>query len=158
MVAPWRHRQRHTQRQIRRQRQRHSRRKSSHIYKFKNSVQQWIYIDKQCHGITFDKDKKKDKDKDKDKVTERPNMCYIFENDKTQGCQIWRRWVNQWCITEVNATEVMHQRWCTRGDAPGEMHRGRCTGGDAPGEMHHGRCTRGDALENFGVPKISKIP
>ena len=105
MMAPWRHRQRHTQRQIRRQRQRHSRRKSSHIYKFKNSVQQWIYIDKQCHGITFDKDKNKDKDKDKDKdkVTERPNMCYIFENDMTQGCQIWWRWVNQWCITDVNA-------------------------------------------------------
>ena len=55
-----------------------------------------IYIDKHCHGITFEKDKNKDKDndkdkdkyKDKDKVTERPNMCYIFENDMTQGCQI----------------------------------------------------------------------
>ena len=35
-----------------------------------------------------DKYKDKDKDKDKDKVTERPNMCYIFENDMTQGCQI----------------------------------------------------------------------
>ena len=32
--------------------------------------------------------KYKDNDKDKDKVTERPNMCYIFENDMTQGCQI----------------------------------------------------------------------
>ena len=30
----------------------------------------------------------KDKDKDKDKKTERPNMCHIFENDMTQGCQI----------------------------------------------------------------------
>ena len=73
-------------------RQRHSRRKSSCICKFKYYVQQWIYIDKQCHGITFDKDKDKvkvkDKDKDKDRVTERPNMCYIFENDMTQGCQI----------------------------------------------------------------------
>ena len=45
-----------------------------------------IYIDKHCHGITFEKDKNKDKDndkdkdkyKDKDKVTERPNICYIF--------------------------------------------------------------------------------
>ena len=35
-----------------------------------------------------DKDKDKYKDKDKDKVTERPNMCYIFENYMTQGCQI----------------------------------------------------------------------
>ena len=25
--------------------------------------------------------KDKDKDKDKDKMTKRPNMCYIFEND-----------------------------------------------------------------------------
>ena len=49
-----------------------------------------IYINKQCHGIKFDKDKGKikDKDKDKDRVTKRPNMCYIFENDMTQGCQI----------------------------------------------------------------------
>ena len=49
-----------------------------------------IYIDKQCHGITFDKerdnekDKNIDKDKDKDKVTKRLNMCYIFENEMTQ--------------------------------------------------------------------------
>ena len=28
------------------------------------------------------------KDKYKDKVTKRPNMCYIFENDMAQGCQI----------------------------------------------------------------------
>ena len=39
-----------------------------------------------------DKDKEKDKDKDnhkdKDKMTKRPNMCHIFENDMTQGCQI----------------------------------------------------------------------
>ena len=28
-----------------------------------------------------DKRKDKDKDKDKDKMTKRPNMCYIFEND-----------------------------------------------------------------------------
>ena len=27
----------------------------------------------------------KDKDKDKDKMTKRPNKCYIFENDMTQG-------------------------------------------------------------------------
>ena len=88
------------------------------MYKFKYFVQQWIYIDKQFHGITFDKDndrdkdkdkdkdKDEDKDKDKDKVTRRPNMCYIFENDMTQGCQIWWRWVNQWCITEANAPEM----------------------------------------------------
>ena len=35
-----------------------------------------------------DKAKDKDKDKDKDKITKRPNMCYIFENDMTQGYQI----------------------------------------------------------------------
>ena len=34
------------------------------------------YIDKQCHGITFDKDK--NKEIDKDNVSERPNTCYIF--------------------------------------------------------------------------------
>ena len=28
------------------------------------------------------------KDKFKDKMTKRPNMCHIFENDMTQGCQI----------------------------------------------------------------------
>ena len=27
-----------------------------------------------------------------------------------------------------------------------------------PGAMHRGGCTRGDALENFGLPRISKIP
>ena len=32
--------------------------------------------------------KDKDKDKDKDKMTKRPNMCHIFENDMTQGYQI----------------------------------------------------------------------
>ena len=32
-----------------------------------------------------DKDKDKYKDKDKDKVTKRPSMYYIFENDMTQG-------------------------------------------------------------------------
>ena len=26
--------------------------------------------------------------------------------------------MNQWCITEGAAPEVMHQMWCTRGDAP----------------------------------------
>ena len=30
----------------------------------------------------------KDKDKDKDEMTKRPNMCHIFENGMTQGCQI----------------------------------------------------------------------
>ena len=29
--------------------------------------------------------KDKYKDKDKDKMTKRPNKCYIFENDMTQG-------------------------------------------------------------------------
>ena len=58
-----------------------------------------IYIDKYEYGITFDshKDKEKDKDKDKDednhkdkdKMTKRPNMCHIFENDMTRGCQIY---------------------------------------------------------------------
>ena len=27
-------------------------------------------------------------DKDKDKMTKRPNMCHIFVNNMTQGCQI----------------------------------------------------------------------
>ena len=35
-----------------------------------------------------DKDKDNHKDKDKDKMTKRPNMCHIFENAMTQGCQI----------------------------------------------------------------------
>ena len=30
-----------------------------------------------------DKDKRKDKDKDKDKMTKRPNICHIFENNMT---------------------------------------------------------------------------
>ena len=30
-----------------------------------------------------DKDKRKDKGKDKDKMTKRPNICHIFENDMT---------------------------------------------------------------------------
>ena len=30
-----------------------------------------------------DKRKYKDKDKDKDKMTKRPNICHIFENDMT---------------------------------------------------------------------------
>ena len=30
-----------------------------------------------------DKDKRKYKDKDKDKMTKRPNICHIFENDMT---------------------------------------------------------------------------
>ena len=34
------------------------------------------------------KDKYKDKDNDKYKMTKRPNMCHIFENGMTQGCQI----------------------------------------------------------------------
>ena len=36
-------------------------------------------------GYDNDKDTRKDKDKDKDKMTKRPNKCYIFENDMTQG-------------------------------------------------------------------------
>ena len=36
-----------------------------------------------------DKDRYKDKDKDKDKVQIRPNMCYIFEKVRAQGCEIW---------------------------------------------------------------------
>ena len=36
-----------------------------------------------------DKDEDQDEDKDKDKTTERPHKCYIFENDTTQGYQIW---------------------------------------------------------------------
>ena len=32
--------------------------------------------------------KDKDKDKDKEKMTKRPNMCHIFENDMTQGYQL----------------------------------------------------------------------
>ena len=30
-----------------------------------------------------DKEKYKDKDEDKDKITKRPNICHIFENDMT---------------------------------------------------------------------------
>ena len=36
-----------------------------------------------CPSDDNDKDKRKDKDKDKDKMTKRPNMCHIFENDIT---------------------------------------------------------------------------
>ena len=39
------------------------------------------------------KHKYKYKYKDKEKVTKRPHMCYIFENDMTQGYQIWWWWV-----------------------------------------------------------------
>ena len=35
-----------------------------------------------------DTDKDKYKDKDKDKVQIKPNMCYIFEKPRAQGCQI----------------------------------------------------------------------
>ena len=35
-----------------------------------------------------DKDKDKDKNKDKDKVQIGPNMCYIFEKLRAQGCEI----------------------------------------------------------------------
>ena len=35
-----------------------------------------------------DTDKDKYKDKDKDKVQIGPNMCYIFEKPRAQGCQI----------------------------------------------------------------------
>jgi len=35
-----------------------------------------------------DKDKYKDKDEDKDKITKRPNICQIFENDMTKGYQL----------------------------------------------------------------------
>ena len=34
------------------------------------------------------KDKDKDEDRDKDKMTKRPNMCHIFENDMTLGYQL----------------------------------------------------------------------
>ena len=39
----------------------------------------------------------------------------------------------------------MHQRWCTRCDAPEVMHQRWCTRGDAPEMMHQMWCTRGDA-------------
>ena len=68
-----------------------------------------------CPRDDNDKDKRKDKDKDKDKdkMTKRPNMCHIFENDMTQGYQLWWWRMNQWLITFV-----MHwcagalMRWC----------------------------------------------
>ena len=41
-----------------------------------------------CKDKDTDKDKYKDKDKDKDKVQIGPNMCYIFEKPRAQGCQI----------------------------------------------------------------------
>ena len=49
-----------------------------------------------------------------------------------------------------------HQRWSARGEAPEVKHQG-----DAPDEMHQRWCTwctGGDAPENFGLPRISKIP
>ena len=61
-----------------------------------------------CPRDENDKDKRKDKDKDKDKMTKRPNMCHIFENDMTQGYQLWWWRMNQWLITLV-----MH--WCAGG-------------------------------------------
>ena len=42
---------------------------------------------KDKHKHKHKKDKK-EKDKHKDKITKRPNMCFIFEKDMTQGCQI----------------------------------------------------------------------
>ena len=109
-----------------------STRKSPWIYKFSYYMLQQICIDKYEYGITFDSRK----DKDKDKMTKRPKMCYIFENDMIQGCQIWWWWINQWCITEGDASQMMHRRWCTAGDAPQVMHRRWCTVGDAPQVMH----------------------
>ncbi len=42
---------------------------------------------RRCPRDDNDKDKDKykdeDKDKDKDKITKRPNICHIFENDMT---------------------------------------------------------------------------
>ena len=43
--------------------------------------------------------------------------------------------------------EVMHQKWCTRGDAPEVMHQRWCTRRDAPEVMHQRWCTRGVAPE-----------
>ena len=37
-----------------------------------------------------DNDKDKDKDKDTDKVSETPNICYIFEILMTDAFQKWR--------------------------------------------------------------------
>ena len=74
-------------------------------------------------------------------------LCYIFENDMTQGLQIWWWWMNHWCIIEVNSQEVMHQRRNTRGDTPEDMHHRWCNRGDATVVMHEKWCTKGDAPE-----------
>ena len=59
-------------------------------------TQQWetvgsMQVTRTEHLITLvykDKDKDKGKDKDKDKVLQRPNVCYIFEDQWVQGFQI----------------------------------------------------------------------
>ena len=42
---------------------------------------------------------------------------------------------------------MMHQRRCTKGDAPDVMHQRSCTRGHAPDVMHQTWCTRRDAPE-----------
>ena len=56
-----------------------------------------------------DKDTHKDKDKDKDKgkVTKRPNLRYIFENDMTQGCQIDVLHENFWKQPKVSISKLL---------------------------------------------------
>ena len=44
--------------------------------------------------VNFKTKTKKDKDKDKDKILKRPNICYIFEKLRVQGCQIWHSYVS----------------------------------------------------------------
>ena len=50
-------------------------------FSFKNCILEWQKV--QENAYLSPKYKDKDKDKDKDKMTKRPNMCHIFENDMT---------------------------------------------------------------------------
>jgi hypothetical protein len=56
----------------------------------KNDDGGWTEVDDNDKDTRKDEDEDKDKDKDNDKykMTKRPNMCHIFENGMTQGCQI----------------------------------------------------------------------
>ena len=80
---------------------------------FKNCNSCWLISQRKRQRQRQNKDKDKDNHKDKDKMTKRPNMCHIFENAMTQGCQIWWWWMNQWCNTEGDAQQMMHRRRCT---------------------------------------------
>ena len=61
-----------------------------HITKTK-TYKKYINRQRQIQNTKYkdkDKDTDKYKDKDKDKVKIAPNICYIFEKPRAQGCQI----------------------------------------------------------------------